>query len=38
MLVRNHYYLNTTLENYEIEDITLENNSEMERHLIAHKT
>lgn len=38
MLARDHFHLNAIFENYGIEDMTLENDSEMERHQAARKT
>lgn len=38
MLARDHYHLNATLKDYGIQDMTSENDSEMERHSAARKT
>lgn len=38
MLTSDHFHLNTTLEDYGIEDMTSENDSEVERHSTARKT
>lgn len=37
MLAHNHFHLDTTCEDYSIEDMTSKNDSKMERHQVAHK-